>query len=65
MSKRGDVYLAVPLTECHSSTKDIKERIQVASHIADGQGLKRVVTCLALALHILEEEEKDRSRSGS
>ncbi|GBE42364.1 hypothetical protein BMS3Bbin10_00425 [bacterium BMS3Bbin10] len=64
MSKRGEVYLAVPLTECHSATKEITERIQIASHMADRQGLKRVVSCLALAIHILEEEEKvpDRPR---
>lgn len=63
MLKRGEVKLAISLTEGRSATTDIKERIQNAAHIADGQGLKRVVSCLSLAMHILEEEEKDRNRS--
>ena len=70
MLKRGDVSLAFPMTEGLSApkdiaTKDIKERIQNASHIAGEQGLKRVVSCLSLAMHILEEEEKNRNRSAA
>lgn len=64
MLKRGSVYLAVPMREGLSTTNEIKERIQNASQIANRQGLERVVTCLSLAMHILEEEEKDRSRPG-
>jgi len=64
MLKHGDVYLAYPLRDDHSATKDIKARIENAAHIADRQGLTRVVTCLSLAMHILEEEEK-KDRCGS
>jgi hypothetical protein len=62
MLKHSNDSLAFSLTESPSATKDIKERIRNASHIADGQGLKRVVSCLSLAMHILEEEEKGRNR---
>lgn len=63
MLKHDDVCLVVPFTEGLSATRDIKEQIQNAAHIADEQGLERVVTCLSLAMHILEEEEKNRIRS--
>lgn len=65
MSKRSDVYLAVPTTKGHSATNEIRERIQIASRIANRHGLKQVVACLALAIHLLEEEEKDWDKSGA
>lgn len=65
MSKHGDVYLADRLPDGNSATKEIKDRIQTASHMADRRGLKRVATCLALAMHLLEEEEESWKRPGA
>ena len=65
MSKRSDVYLAVPITKSHSAINDIRERVQIASRMADRHGLKQVVACLALAVHLLEEEARGRGESGA